>query len=166
MMRQARVSDPTRGLVLLLFLPTIIYAGILIYGRWTESPTRLTGPTHQGALVWGDGSVLLTNRTEAAAWLRLHRGNYAAFVRKHPAAARILRGGHLRASPATATPARTHWWRDILPDIREALLVLSAALLALLALTPRSRLTATPELRSVVCGAAAVAVSLAVVSLP
>lgn len=79
-----------RGFLLVLVVPTLIFAGVFAYARYEHLSLTAQAPGQPGALVWADGNVIFANKNEIAAWERLHGGNFQAFKKNHPAAVQLV----------------------------------------------------------------------------
>jgi hypothetical protein len=100
-----------RTFVLLLVLPVAIFAALVGYSHFARTTASPSTPGKPGELVWSDGAVIFSNKAQLVAWLRLHGSTLHAFLKQHPAAARLLESrpqhrtvpaaSHTKAKPST-----------------------------------------------------------------
>jgi len=98
--RQVPALALVRGLILVLIVPALVFAGVYAWGKHENFSASAKAPGAQGALVWSDGKVIFANRQEVAAWLREHGGSFEGFLKNHPAAVQLV-------STPNATPTQT-----------------------------------------------------------
>jgi hypothetical protein len=90
------------SLVLLFVLPAAIFAALVAYSQLERTSTIPQQGT-PGSLVWGDGTVIFSNKQQLAAWLRLHGSSYSTFVKRHPGALRLVSAPPTKAAAQTTT---------------------------------------------------------------